>query len=238
MQLYVLPRASHALNHRRQRVANLISLTIGLGVENISLAVEYPAAPSFRSAGYANLVTNSSYNGGLVRQHGNFSFSRVFEAGHSVAAYQPETVYQIFERSMFGKDVATGRIPSNANYSSAGPASALETKNNVPEVTDENQCYTYDPTDSCTDEQLQALADGSAEIQNFVVTCPAGARLDPITGSMIAANGNSTACGSGSGSGTGSGGYSSSSASTTFRESFQGAMALTIAVLMASILFY
>lgn len=131
----------------------------------------------------------------------------MFEAGHSVAAYQPETVYQIFQRSMFGKDVATGKIQSDSDYSSEGPASALGYRNNVPEVTDENQCYTYDPTDSCTDEQLQALADGSAEIQDFVVTCPAGARLDPFTGSIIAGNGNNnTGCGSGSSSGSGSGG--------------------------------
>lgn len=204
-------------------------------MENISLVVEYPAAPSFRSAGYADLVTNSSYNGGLVRQHGNFSFSRVFEAGHSVAAYQPETVYQIFQRSMFGMDVATGEVQSSANYSSVGPASALGVTNNVPEVTDENQCYTYGPTDSCTDEQLEALADGSAAIQTFVVTCPVGARLDPITGSMIAANDTGCGSGSGNGSGSGSGGYATS-ASTTFHGSFPGAMALALAVL-TSILF-
>lgn len=204
----------------------------GLGVENISLAVEYPSAQSFRSAGYANLVTNSSYTGGLVRQHGNFSFSRVFEAGHSVAAYQPETVYQIFQRSMFGKDVATGdiQIQSNATYSSQGPASALGTKNNVPKITDENQCYTYAPTDTCTDEQLLALADGSAEVRDFVVMCPAGARLDAITGGMIA--GNDTGCkGSGNGSGSGSGGVISSTASMAFRGGFQGAMVITLAAL-------
>lgn len=103
-----------------------------------------------------------------------------------MAAYQPETVYQIFQRSMFGKDVATGEVPSNCDYSSEGPVSVLEIKNDVPGVTDENQCYTYSPTDTCTDEQLQALADGSAEIRDFVVVCPAGARLDPFTGSMIA----------------------------------------------------
>jgi carboxypeptidase C (cathepsin A) len=51
---------------------------------------------------------NGFYNGCLVRQYGNFSFSRVFEAGHEVPAYQPETAYEIFRRAMFNLDIASG----------------------------------------------------------------------------------------------------------------------------------
>jgi len=36
----------------------------------------------FRAAGYEYIHTNRSYSGGVVRQHGNLSFSRVFESGH------------------------------------------------------------------------------------------------------------------------------------------------------------
>ncbi|KAL6820407.1 Alpha/Beta hydrolase protein [Trichoderma sp. SZMC 28015] len=126
------------------------------------------------NAGYANLVTNSSYIGGVVRQHGNVSFSRVFEAGHSVTAYQPETVYQIFQRSMFGKDVATGRNKVNDKYSTKGPISSWGIKNKIPKHSPENQCYTYLATQTCTPEQLQALEDGTAVIKDFVVLKPAG----------------------------------------------------------------
>src|SRR3546814_257719 len=102
----------------------LIVTCLGLGVENVSLAMEYPEAPAFRSAGYANIDTNSSYIGGMVRQNGNVSFSRVFEAGHAVTSYQPETVYRIFKRSTFGLDIATGKVKIGAgeSYSSKGPS--------------------------------------------------------------------------------------------------------------------
>jgi carboxypeptidase C (cathepsin A) len=53
-----------------------------LGGEAISLAINSTLSSSFAKAGYANIETNSSYVGGLVRQHGNLSFSRVFQAGH------------------------------------------------------------------------------------------------------------------------------------------------------------
>ncbi|RMZ85375.1 hypothetical protein DV737_g771, partial [Chaetothyriales sp. CBS 132003] len=78
-----------------------------IGGETVSLAVNYSKTPNFHAAGYANISTNSSYVGGLVRQHGNFSFSRVFQAGHEVPAYQPETAYEIFTRALFNKDIAT-----------------------------------------------------------------------------------------------------------------------------------
>lgn len=49
-----------------------------IGGEEVSLAINYTESDQFRSAGYAAIETNSSYVGGQVRQHGNFSFSRVF----------------------------------------------------------------------------------------------------------------------------------------------------------------
>lgn len=53
-----------------------------LGAEKLSLAADWNGADKFQAAGYANIHTNQSYDGGVVRQHGNLSFSRVFEAGH------------------------------------------------------------------------------------------------------------------------------------------------------------
>lgn len=114
--------------------------------------MNFPSASSFRSSGYTPIKTNDSYSGGLVRQHGRFSFSRVFEAGHAVTAYQPETVYRIFERSMFGRDVATGEIEARDHYGTEGPLSSWEVKNKAPTERREDMCYTYIPTDTCTDE--------------------------------------------------------------------------------------
>ena len=53
-----------------------------LGVETLSLAADWRGAEEYRAAGYEYIHTNKSYNGGVVRQYGNLSFSRVFEAGH------------------------------------------------------------------------------------------------------------------------------------------------------------
>jgi len=53
-----------------------------LGGEAISLQANWTGAEEFRAAGYEYIHTNASYDGGVVRQHGNLSFSRVFEAGH------------------------------------------------------------------------------------------------------------------------------------------------------------
>ncbi|KAK2589693.1 hypothetical protein QQS21_012631 [Conoideocrella luteorostrata] len=83
----------------------------GIGAENISRAVQYPSSSKFRDAGYSSINTISSYNGDFLRQQGNVAFSVLFDAGHQVAAYQPETLYQVFNhQAMFGRDVATGKI--------------------------------------------------------------------------------------------------------------------------------
>ncbi|KAJ6785314.1 hypothetical protein PWT90_04607 [Aphanocladium album] len=149
-----------------------------IGGEAISLAMNYSDASSFRQAGYADIHTNATYKGGLVRQHGNVSFSRVFDAGHAVAFYQPQTAYEIFQRSMFGKDVATGdENAKEGSLGTQGPLDVWSVKNSVPAETPENECYTYIPTETCTEEQLMALADGTAVVRDFVVTEPKGTRL-------------------------------------------------------------
>jgi carboxypeptidase C (cathepsin A) len=53
-----------------------------LGGEAISLAIESKLSSDFKKAGYAEIETNDSQTGGFVRQHGNLSFARVFQAGH------------------------------------------------------------------------------------------------------------------------------------------------------------
>lgn len=153
--------------------------TAGMGAENVSLTMDYPAAPSFREAGYTAIETNASYTGGLVRQHGNVSFSRVFEAGHSVDAYQPETVFRIFERAIRRRDVATGEldISSNGSYSTSGPESSLGTKNDMPTTSQPSVCYLYDLQATCTSEELAALENGTAIVEDYVVTLPVAGEM-------------------------------------------------------------
>ena len=160
--------------------------------------MEYPSAAAFRSAGYENIDTNSTYVGGLVRQHGNVSFSRVFEAGHSVSAYQPETVYQIFKRAIFGRDVATGEteIGSGGNYSSVGPSSCRDVKNKLRESPD-HVCYLRSAALTCSDEQLQALQNGTAKVQNSIV-------ISPSFGKEGTNNGTNSSSGTGNGAPGGS----------------------------------
>jgi hypothetical protein len=129
--------------------------------------MSYPAAKNFRSAGYTDIITNSSYRGGVVRQHNKVSFSRVFEAGHSVGAFQPETVSKIFDRVMFDKDVPSGSV-ARSSYSSKGPKSSFEIKNKLP-PSPKSECYVLDTLNTCTQEELAAFADGSAVVKDYIL---------------------------------------------------------------------
>ncbi|TKA68290.1 hypothetical protein B0A55_04291 [Friedmanniomyces simplex] len=140
----------------------------------------------FRDAGYEYIHTNHSYSGGVVRQNGNLSFSRVFDSGHDVAAYQPETNFQIFNRAVFNKDIATGRLPTNGrfnDYSTTGPSSSFSIKNKLPDIPDPI-CYLFSASSSCTLDQFLALQNGSATVVDFVVTSPSGGG-GPIKGDTL-----------------------------------------------------
>lgn len=52
-----------------------------IGGEEISLAIDYSGTEMFLAAGYSPIISAIGI-GGMVRQHGNLSFSRVFQAGH------------------------------------------------------------------------------------------------------------------------------------------------------------
>ncbi|KAL4768318.1 Alpha/Beta hydrolase protein [Aspergillus nidulans var. acristatus] len=140
------------------------------GGEQVSLQVDYSDADKFRAAGYAPLQTNSSYVGGSVRQYGNFSFTRVYQAGHEVPAYQPETAYEIFHRAMFNRDIATGKISTakNSTYSTKGPSSTWNVTNTVPD-SPEPTCYILSLSSYCTEEQTQSVANGTALIKDYIV---------------------------------------------------------------------
>jgi carboxypeptidase D len=101
------------------------------GGEAISLAAKYAHANAFRAAGYAPFVVDGD-EFGEVRQAGNFSFMRVYEAGHEVPYYQPKAALEFFRRTLTGKDLATGKINITAGYVTSGKAQATHTESFVP----------------------------------------------------------------------------------------------------------
>ena len=157
-----------------------------IGGENASLNVPYSQQNAFSQAGYAPIHTNDSYIGGDVRQYGNFSFSRVYQSGHEVPAYQPETALQIFERAIFGKDISTGTVPTdaiNGSYSSQGPSSTWQIKNTAPPAP-KSTCYTLSPS-TCNSVEWGAIDAGTALVHDYVV-------MDNNTKGMFPGFGNGT----------------------------------------------
>jgi hypothetical protein len=136
------------------------------GGEDASLAVPYSGSESFAEAGYAPLLTPDGYSG-LTRQYGNYSFSRVFQAGHEIPSYQPEAAYAIFMRATFNTDIATGLLPIQDDYSTLGPSEIRSVLNVAPERP-EPRCYVIKP-DSCTPDVWEKVVAGKAIIKDFRV---------------------------------------------------------------------
>ncbi|KAK2783313.1 hypothetical protein FQN52_000322 [Onygenales sp. PD_12] len=140
-----------------------------IGGQNVSLSVDYADSSRFRNAGYADIQTNKSYVGGQVRQYGKFSFSRVYQAGHMVPSYQPETAFEIFRRVMFDSDVATGEVDITAvkDFSTKGSLDPSWTKQKPPPMP-KPTCYVLD-SQTCTEDQAASVKNGSALIRDYIV---------------------------------------------------------------------
>lgn len=117
-----------------------LTMTQWIGGERYSLNIPWPYQSDFKEAGYTPLVLSSPYteSGGLVRQYGNLSFTRVYQAGHMVPSYRPEAAYRIYMRALTGKDIATGEIDlqhyaatNKDQYSTSGPSDTWWMKNDV-----------------------------------------------------------------------------------------------------------
>lgn len=136
----------------------------------MSLAINYTDTAKFHAAGYTGIQTNESYVGGQVRQYGNLSFNRVYQAGHGAPGQQPETAYKIMQRILYDRDVATGTISTAATeYSSEGPHSSDGIKNEVIPVDVLQVCYVLDANTTCTDDQKMMIQNGTAEIKEWMV---------------------------------------------------------------------
>ncbi|OLN83400.1 Carboxypeptidase S1-like protein B 1 [Colletotrichum chlorophyti] len=69
-------------------------------------------AANWATAGFVNLTANSDGQiPGEVKQADNFSFARLYFAGHFSAFNQPEAALRIQERVIRGVDIATGMTP-------------------------------------------------------------------------------------------------------------------------------
>ncbi|KAK6956881.1 hypothetical protein Daesc_002163 [Daldinia eschscholtzii] len=141
-----------------------------LGGEAVSLALASSAPgyeAGFTSAEYAPIIVNDSYIGGVVRQFGNLSFSRVYQAGHFVPAYQPATAFEIFARIIRGDSVSTGENIDLSTYNTTGSAeanSALELPA-APSPT----CWLRDVPGSCNEEEQSVISKGEAFVVNGIV---------------------------------------------------------------------
>lgn len=100
------------------------------GGEDVSLAVNYTHSKQFRAAGYAPFVVNGTEYG-ATREYGNFSFTRVYDAGHMVPFYQPAASLALFNRTLHGLDLATGKRNIKPNFGSHGPSSATHTQSST-----------------------------------------------------------------------------------------------------------
>ena len=101
----------------------------------MSLAINYTHSAQFRSAGYVPFTVSngtSSTEYGAVRQYGNFSFVRMYEAGHTVPYYQPLASLELFKRVIGNKNLADGTLDLPNNYGTGGDSIATHTEAFVP----------------------------------------------------------------------------------------------------------
>lgn len=140
-----------------------------VGGEKSSLAIPWKYQREFgEEAGYALLsVGKRGETKGLTRQWGNLSFTRVFQAGHEVPAYQPEAAYEIFRRATAGLDVATGTTTVGDEYRTEGPGDAWGWREALPK-SPKSRCYVWKP-ETCTADVWKKVVKGKAVVKDGFV---------------------------------------------------------------------
>jgi len=142
------------------------------GGEAASLAIPWQGTSAFADTGYVALRTNDTYIGGSVRQVSRMSFSRVFQAGHQGPLYQPETYFQIFNRTINHLDLPEGRqqmeLPAGKTLSTQGPKSVrgvrLAALSPKPPI-----CYQLSASLTCTKDQIAVIESGGATFKDWVL---------------------------------------------------------------------
>jgi hypothetical protein len=103
--------------------------------ETAAKSANWTHQSDFLNAAYKKIQGVNSGDQGVVKQAGQLSFSRIFDAGHAVNAYAPEIVYRIFNRVMFDKDIETaGKSVTigNGYTTKGGPTNAWGWRNTMP----------------------------------------------------------------------------------------------------------
>lgn len=137
-----------------------------LGGEKASLAVPYSRQEEFAESPYGVFWTPDGFSG-LTRQLGNYSFTRVFQAGHMVPSYQPVAAYEVFMRATFNYDVGSGTIPVHDDLRNDGEGYHRWIKNPPPEMP-EPRCYVLWPS-SCTPEVWAKVVAGEVTVKDYYV---------------------------------------------------------------------
>lgn len=154
-----------------------------MGGEAASLAVPYSRAHEFAKSRYDIFFTSDGFTG-LTRQVGNYSFTRVFQAGHEIPAYQPVSMYEAFLRATFNYDMSSGYIPLDEfpdYFTPVAPEPGRDSRS-MPQVAPEQpepRCYVLHP-DSCTPEVWDKVLKGLVKVENYFVTEILGEGEDAI----------------------------------------------------------
>jgi carboxypeptidase C (cathepsin A) len=159
---YLLSRGVkvHMMYGDRDYVCNWV------GGEKSSLAVPWSRQKEFAETGYAPFIAREDISG-MTRQVGNYSFTRVFQAGHEVPSYQPEAAYEIFRRAMFGLDIPTGLMDVADDFVTEGPTDVWHIKNELPEKP-EPRCYILKPI-TCLPEVWERFKAGNVTVRDYYV---------------------------------------------------------------------
>lgn len=170
-----------------------------VGGEAASLAIPHKYQEDFSRAGYTALTLGAPDEPpfvpyGLTRQHGNLSFTRVFQAGHMVPSYQPEASLRVFERALLDRDIATGAVDLRTTggwlgdgaggeevevFRTEGPGDTWWRRSEVLPAPGPS-CYILQLM-TCSEEEVRALKNGTAVVKDYVlVGIDAQARLGEV----------------------------------------------------------
>lgn len=145
-------------------VANALpSYPVPTSVSSAGSGIPPSYASGFATAGFSEIVVNDSYVGGAVKQYGNLSFSRVYNAGHFIPYYQPETAFQIFARVIMGTDLSTAADVDLSSFMSNGTANATYTASApaAPSPT----CWVRNWNGSCSTSDTEAMQNGEGLVK-------------------------------------------------------------------------
>lgn len=97
------------------------------GGEAVSLQMNHRTSEEFRASNYTPfLVEGQEY--GAVRQYGNVSFLRLYDAGHQAPYYQPKAMQEHFRRLINGLVIADGSALVTDDYQTPGTPNATHTQ--------------------------------------------------------------------------------------------------------------